>query len=479
MPDWNDVDTTDVADGSGVVRHDLAVGASRTPSAARLVGGEESPVWAGLDRVREELLWSWMDRLLTVGALVRVVVAVLWTAMAAATAATIWWGVAMVIGAALSLLHARRGTVLLIADHAGPLAPAVRWLLPYPRVPHVNPIGVLETLGVLAASVGTGWMGAAFDATAGSRAAGSAALAMIFVYDVSFVVNLTGHVTWQFEPIGAFYRRIRSITAPGIALIAMAVLWPSRGLGSGYPSSVVVVLVGTVAMALTGVVAKRLLDSTARTTGRGINEVRRTTQAVDGSYVHQLKNQARILYRRSDEIAAGDLRERVRRLSVAISSTEQILKSGRGTPARCVEDVVNGLLGVDERFAGLRNVDADLDLGQLTAGDAELVAIAVGDLCSNAINANASAFRVGLRAEVGRFGGWLELEAECVCGKPIPEIAEESSLMRLARLLHYNRGSFVIRDDGASHRFILRWPSAGTSETGTSVISADHVEPRP
>ncbi|MBN1170713.1 MAG: hypothetical protein JXA67_00940, partial [Micromonosporaceae bacterium] len=186
----------------------------------------------------------------------------------------------------------------------------------------------------------------------------------------------------------------------------------------------------------------------------------------------------RILYRRSDEIPTGDLRERVRRLSVAISSTEQMLKSGRGTPASCVEDVVNGLLGLDERFAALRTVDADLDLRDLTPGDAELVAIAVGDLCSNAINANASRFRVGLRAEQAEHGSWLALEAECTCGKAIPEVAEDSSLMRLATLLHYNRGTFVICDEGGSHRFILRWPTTSRPRAW-AVGSPGPAEPLP
>jgi hypothetical protein len=87
------------------------------------------------------------------------------------------------------------------------------------------------------------------------------------------------------------------------------------------------------------------------------------------------------------------------------------------------------------------------------------VAIAVGDLCSNAVNADARRFRVGLRAQPAEHGSWLTLEAECTCGKAIPEIAEDSSLMRLATLLHYNRGTFVIHDSEGSHRFILRWPT--------------------
>jgi hypothetical protein len=170
---------------------------------------------------------------------------------------------------------------------------------------------------------------------------------------------------------------------------------------------------------------------------------------------------ARIVYRRSGEITEGDLRERVRRLCVAISSTEQMFKNGRGRSVRCVEEVVNGLLGMDERFATLRQVDADLDLRDLTSGDAELVAIAVGDLCSNAVNAGASRFRVGLRADAAEHGSWLTLEAECVCGRSLPEVPEDSSLMRLATLLHYNRGTFLISDADGSHRFTLRWPSTG------------------
>jgi hypothetical protein len=422
-------------------------------------GYTASPAWAEVDRIREEMLWSRLETALTASALGRVAAAVGWMTLALVTGASASWGIAMLVGGCLALVHARRSTVLLLADNAGVFSAAVRWLLPYPRVPHINPVGVIETSGVMIANAGTGWIGGAFAGTPGARAAESAALVLLVVYDLGVIINFTGHVSWELGPAAAFYSGIRPFLPPAMAVVCVGLLWPRPEMGVAYGPAVVTVVVGGMAILLGGWTSGWFLSSAAALMTQRFHGVRRAVQAVDGGYVHQLKNVARIVYRRSDEIAAGDLRERVRRLCVAISSTEQMFKSGRGQPARCVEEVVNGILGLDERFAALRNVEADLDPRDLTAGDAELVTIAVGDLCSNAVNAGASRFRVGLRAETAEHGSWLTLEAECVCGKSMPEVPEDSSLMRLATLLHYNRGTFVISDGGGSHRFTLRWPS--------------------
>lgn len=441
----------------------------------RRTGRTLSPAWAEVDRIHEEMLWSRMDTALTVNALCRLGAAITWMALALVTGADAGWGCGMLLGGALSLLHARRRTVLTLVDNAGRFASAVRWLLPYPRVPHINPVGVIETTGALVALLGTGWIGNAFAGAPSARAAGPAALALLLLNYIGIVVNFTGHVSWELDQAAAVFVKTRAYLAPACAAVGLFLLWPGRGLEEAYPAAVVVALAGGVAILVAGWVAERCLTSAARLNAHRIHSVRRAVQAVDGGYVHQLKNIARIVYHRSDEICAGDLRERVRRLCVAISSTEQMFKGGHGQPARCVEEVVNGLLGVDERFASLRNVDADLDPRDLTSGDAELVAIAVGDLCSNALNAGASRFRVGLRAEAAKHGSWLTLEAECVCGKRLPEVPEDSSLMRLATLLHYNRGTFVICDGGGSHRFTLRWPS--TSRPRARAFGGDRDEP--
>ena len=438
---------------------------------ARVAAGGAAPsAWAEIDRIWEEMLWSRLDAAFTANALARVVAAVSWTTLALVTGADASWGIGMVLGGCLSLLHARRRTVLLIADNAGPLAPAVRWLLPYPRVPHINPVGLIEGAGLIVASVGTGRLGDAFAGTPAAVAAAPAALALLVLYIVGVIVNLTSHVAWEIGPVSAFYRRVRPYLAPAFAVTATGLLWPDRNLGAAYPAAVAIVVLGAVCIVLAGQAAAAFLASTARRLSNQVGSVRRTVQAVDGAHVHQLKNMARIVYRRSGEITSGDLRERIRRLCVAISSTEQMFKSGQGQSAQCVEEVVNGLLGLDERFEALRHVDADLDLRDLTAGDAELVAIAVGDLCSNAVNAGASRFRVGLRADPAEHGTWLTLEAECVCGRSLPDVPEDSSLMRLATLLHYNRGTFVISDGEGSHRFTLRWPS--TARPGALTVVA-------
>lgn len=455
-----------MADDGAACTHTYTVsipGLDGTPGPNR---PEQAPVWAELTRIREEMLWSFMDRMLTAGALIRVAVAVMWMALALATGAEAWWGACMMLGGLLSLLHARRGMVMLIADSAGPLGRFVRWLLPYPRGPHVNPTGAIEATGAVVACIGTGWFGAAFTTTPSARAVGILASALMYAYTTSIVVNLTGHVTWEFGPIAPFFQRVRPIVSLGCSIIALAMLWPSPDLAAAYPATVTISIIATASMVFAGPMAQWFLASTAQHSSSHIHATRSATQAVDSQYVHQLKNMARILYRRADEIPSGDLRERVRRLSVTISSTEHMLKSGQGIPARCVEDVVNGLLGLDERFATLRNVDSDIDFHELTPGDAELIAIAVGDLCSNAVNARASRFRVGLRMEPDDAGHWLVLAAECVCGKAIPEVAEDSSLMRLATLLHYNRGTFVIQDDGCSHTFTLRWPTTSARRAG-------------
>ncbi len=92
-----------------------------------------SPAWAEVDRIREEMLWSRLETALTASALGRVAAAVGWMTLALVTGASASWGIAMLVGGCLALLHARRSTVLLLADNAGAFSPAVRWLLPYPR----------------------------------------------------------------------------------------------------------------------------------------------------------------------------------------------------------------------------------------------------------------------------------------------------------------------------------------------------------
>ncbi len=137
-----------------------------------------------------------------------------------------------------------------------------------------------------------------------------------------------------------------------------------------------------------------------------------------------------------------------------------------GAAGALCQEVVNGILG----WTSVRGPSERGGRPRPEGPDGRrrrMVTIAVGDLCSNAVNAGASRFRWDCGPRPPRYGSWLTLEAECVCGKSMPEVPEDSSLMRLATLLHYNRGTFVISDGGGSHRFTLRWPSTSRPRTRT------------
>jgi hypothetical protein len=421
-----------------------------------------APVWAEVDRVGEEMLWDRFDAALTARALARVAAGAGWLILAAVNGVPVRWGVPMLFGSGLALLHARRPQVMALADASGVFSPAIRWLLPYPRTPHVNAVGLIEALAVALAAIGTGWIGGAFTPSATARAAAPVATALIMLVSLGITLNHTSHLAWELDPAAAFYRWLRPLIAPLMGGATMVLLWPSDRLGEAYRAAATVVVTGGVTLVCAAFFAQyALAPATARLVGR-TRGIRAAVQAVDARHVHQLKNLARILYLRSDEIADSELRERVRRLSVAISATEQLLKAGGGLPIQGVQEVLDGFLGLDERFARLRHIDADLDPRDLTPGDAELISIAAGDLCSNAVNAQASSFTIGLRSQEAPSGNWLVLQAHCVCGKPLPDIPEDSSLMRLAGLLHSNGGSFVITEKEGQHTFELRWPTSST-----------------
>lgn len=426
------------------------------------VGVSAEPIWADVSHIRDEMLWDQLDHALTTRAAARLMGALGWMILAITCGGHFGWGVAMLLGTALSVLHARRRIVLAIVDAAGPVSGFVRWLLPYPRSPHTNPCGVIETFGLGVAVLGTGWVGDAFGSTPTAHAAAPAATVMVLIVAAGVTGNFTGHMVWELEEGPLFYRRIRLFIGPAIAIILVMFLWPSPDLGAARAAVMVVTVGGGLAIAVLGWTAQAMVGEEARLVRDRSSQLRAAVQQVDAHQVHQIKNIARLLYDRAEEITEPALREAATRLSLAVSSTEKLLKAGRGLPARCVEDLVDGLIGLDDKATDVCVVEADLDPRDLAPGDADLLMIAVTNLTSNALRAHATAFHVGLTAEPTRQGSRLQLRAACSCGRTLTEsdIAEDSSLMRLAALLKRSGGSFVITDNArGTHEFLLEWPT--------------------
>lgn len=425
-------------------------------------GVTAEPIWADVSHIRDEMMWDRLDHALTTRAAARLMGALGWMILAVTCGGQFGWGVAMLLGTALSVLHAHRRIVLAIVDAAGPASGFVRWLLPYPRSPHTNPCGVIETLGLGIAVLGTGWVGDAFGSTPTAHAAAPAATVMVLIVAAGVTGNFTGHMSWEFEEGPLFYRRIRLFIGPAIAIFLVMFLWPSPDLGAANAAVLAVTVGGGLAIAVLGWTAQAMVSEEARLVRDRSSQLRAAVQQVDAHQVHQIKNIARVLYDRAEEITEPGLREAAKRLSLAVSSTEKLLKAGRGLPARCVEDLVDGLIGLDDKAADVCVVEADLDPRDLAPGDADLLMIAVTNLTSNALRAHATVFRVGLTAEPTMQGSCLRLHAACSCGRTLTDsdMSKDSSLMRLAVLLERTGGSFVVTDDArGTHEFLLEWPT--------------------
>jgi signal transduction histidine kinase len=200
--------------------------------------------------------------------------------------------------------------------------------------------------------------------------------------------------------------------------------------------------------------------------------IRDEVQQVDARQVHQLKNLSR---RALDDLETSPLnatRRTLRRLGIAISASEASMRAGADSSLRGAREVVEAIdrLSLDPDRSV--RVVTDLEPRSLSSGDSELLSIVVGDLVSNALEADSGQTDVAVTAYASDEDVCIRIEVTCRCGNPVPSPDEGSSLVSLGRLLAH-AGGYLELDDrtGPVHTFRASWPTV----TPPRPRRADHV----
>jgi signal transduction histidine kinase len=188
--------------------------------------------------------------------------------------------------------------------------------------------------------------------------------------------------------------------------------------------------------------------------------IRDEVQEVDARQVHQLKNLSR---RALDDLETSPLnatRRTLRRLGIAISASEASMRAGADSSTRGAREVVEAIdrLSLDPDRSVY--VVADLEPRSLSSGDSELLSIVVGDLVSNALEADSGQTDVAVICHWSDKDAHIRIEVTCRCGNPVPPPAEGSSLVSLGRLLAH-AGGYLDLDDPTEpvHTFRASWPT--------------------
>ena len=432
-----------------------------------VAGGRHSitapaPLWSSFEDVQDQMLWDMLDSGHTSRALVRLACAIAWMLLAvSAGLAAWWWGLPMLAIAPLILLHGQRRWALAVIDRTGSFSVVLRKLLPYPQSPGFHPLGLLDFGACCFIGAGTGWIGNAFGSPATLYAAPAASILAAGAI-IPGALNMTAHVSWELETA----KRREVWRRPLVSLVSAAfvvfVLWPRPGAGRVHHTLEQLAVLAALFTLAIGTYGQWLLTHESHLIRLRSGAMRRAVQDADSHHVHQLKNLARSLYEQHQEITPSFMGERVRDLAIAIAATENMLKAGSPLPNRGVTEILSGLVGIDDSFAALREVTEEVDPETITPVDAEMLLIAVGDLASNAIKANADRFTVGVRATPEPYGSMLTLTATCKCATVLRsrQISDDSSLMRLASKVESIRGKFLLAEDGTGcHTFTLCWPT--------------------
>ena len=420
--------------------------------------------WLSYEAIRREALWSAALRKMKTSSLVRSLAATSWVVLALLTSSrqsSILWGVTMLAGALLSLVHASRATVVRVNEALLERRPALAraWmaLFPYPDQPAVNPAGLLEGAGLVLIGVGTSRWAGVFD---GDPMAWGVAAVLVFVIVASFVRNLTGHLTWELSSGPWFLRLVRPILSVGIAGIAVVVLWPESPLRS----AVFVVVAGAAAAAMAGWEAQLALVAEARRLDYVLGSARIAVQDADAALVHSaLKNPSRAILDDCDRISDPEQRDAIRRLCYSITGMERQLRQGQARTARSAAEIVEALTSSNARWHRFRGcVEVDLDPTSLRARDGALTFLVISDLLTNALVTDPPRVSVRLASKLSQDGAVVVAEVGCWCGRQLTDIKAGSSLLRLGARLRSENGSLSAeqREDG-SHVFVATWPTDG------------------
>ena len=420
--------------------------------------------WLSYEAIRRDALWSSALRKMKTSGLVRSLAAMTWIALVFVTSSrrsSGLWGVTMLAGGLLAIVHASRATVVrvneVLLESRPALARAWMRLFPYPDQPSLNPSGLLEGVGLVLIGVGTSRWAGVF---AGDPLAWGVATVLVFVIVASFVRNLTGHLTWELSSGPWVLRLVRPILSVGIAAIAVVVLWPDSTLRS----AVFVVAVCAAAAAMAGWEAQLGLAAEVRRLDIVLGSARIAVQDADAALVHSaLKNPSRAILDDCGRISDPEQRDAIRRLCYSITGMERQLRQGQSRPARSAVEIVEALTSSNARWHRFRGcVEADLESTTLNERDGALTFLVISDLLTNALVTDPPRVSVRLASESSPDGSIVTAEVGCWCGRQLTEITPGSSLLRLAARVRSENGSLSAeqRPDG-SHVFVARWPTDG------------------
>jgi signal transduction histidine kinase len=188
--------------------------------------------------------------------------------------------------------------------------------------------------------------------------------------------------------------------------------------------------------------------------------IRDEVQEADARQVHQLKNLSRRALDDLETAPVNATRRTLRRLGIAISAIEASMRAGADSSSRGACEVVEAIdrLSLDPDRSV--RVVADVEPRSLSSGDSELLSIVVGDLVSNALEADSGQTDVAVICHWSDEDAHIRIEVTCRCGNPVPPPAEGSSLVSLGRLLAHTGGYLELDDPaGTAHTFRASWPT--------------------
>jgi len=441
----------------------------------RQAGRMPQPLWDSDGLLRRDALWRDADHVLTTRAMTRCALAAGWVALAVLTIRGYAWvgGIVVLVSSGLSLLHASHTLVVGIEERLPRvLRRLFEFLFVYPDRPHLNWVGIGEIAGLVSLAMATGWPGRLLAADPAAAAVGSGITVLILG---SIVANGSAHVVWELEPGPSWMRRVRLFIGPFAAVVVFALLW------SASPTTPArFVAVAGPAMVMAG--SWRLIAQVAGQVRRFDEAREQTTELahrIDSRLVHStLKNPSRAIIDELALIPDPGLRDGVRRLCYGIGGFAQSLALGRTRDLRSAEEVLQALLSFNPDWSVRygASVTHDLEPEDLTHRDAGSSSWRVSDLATNAALRSATQLQIALTSTPMADGSTLRLRVLCRCGARIAEVAPDSSLMGLARLVHAENGTMTIDDAGdGSHVFQLTWPSSSRPRARAATAPKESV----